>query len=1651
MEDYSSGSSRKLIVSALTPRTYNSWLSEIKGIAVRSQVWEYVDPEGSESEPTIPKFPKFSDYVKVVPVNTPGTDSTNIPTPAIVASQGSSQGTVLGDLNGPPVLIPEPCSRYADLSESQKESYNADERSHRGLQADARAAAMGIEKVHTVILESAKDYVARNVRSSSVREILQPLAHKFKKSPDEVQRQIDRQYDELRNSHPVKGKIESWICQWETLREEIVALKVEPIYSEYIYTQHFLKAARIWAPFFCDTWIKIRNVSGRPLKFFEAANEYRTEIEENAISTGRRQQLSANSASLQGQSSSDQGNSTSDDSKYGNSECLCGETHSWKRCPYLTVESRISGWKFNKEIRDHIRQKIGSNSKLYWYVKRAATSDILNGISEPDEPLKPRYRGRGGGRGGRGDGGRGRGNGNAPAELPVVENAPVSFGNTISDRDNLLHLSVSYDSGCSNHLTWDKSRFIDEIIPAYEWVSTPDGDLLIEGFGTMLVNGTLKGKNQPLHFRHTAYVPDSSVTLISVSKLKKDGFLWNMHTDTVEKKGISIFELEEHFGLYTAEYRPVGHAGAFANFVGSRVSADAIPKGTPWKFHLRLGHCQPEVINQLSNQKMIEISRGNSGQDAPKTVKCETCALSKMHTLVSRVSATKATKPFQRLHFDLIILKRTAFDGTTCVAHFQDDFTSFHWVFPLQDHKQETLLRIVKHVINRCDRLGAEFGLFVQTFRMDQETSVGDVIQDFVKEQGIAFEWSAKHTKEQNGSAERAGSLLTQKARCIRIGADLPEDLYPECYLAAGHLLNRTPTKGLDWKSPHISLHRALKKPYNSEIGHLKVFGCKAYPLLKGKDAPPKSEKLAPRAFVGYLVGYDSTNIYRVWNPETWSVSGYRDVIFDEDQTFSTYVKKDLIPEEKVAEFVELEVFDAAPYIVDLAENEEQWLATSVRNRSFADPSSSVENSSALDVPASLTAKDVPIMPRHSPSQQHLPTPESTPPPLTSAPAPTSSSSTSRDKRVVKDSLPSSIDLPTDLPETGRTPLGIAESFGTGPSRNIGSAKLDVSNIVEGKRVRKPKQKFANLAAPLGIRPLGIASEPLGNTNSRLDDGMKEVYLAFAVTTRSTRLHRDSLPPPPKQWRGMLRHPHAEGFRKAAEFEYQTLLRMDTFVVIPKTSNQKPLPLMWVFTYKFDPDGFLVKYKARLVVRGDLEEVSAEDVYASTLAIKIFRCLMALTSAFGLRTRQFDAINAFLNAKADRVIHVYMPDGFVIEGKCLLLVRALYGLRKSPLLWLREFSKALTSLDMQQIPGEPCLFTDYSGIILFFYVDDIVIIFPESRAADVDLLIQKLNARFELRDMGQLSFFLGVRIVRNAGDIYLCQDSYMDKLAIEYEIDTSKSPSSPLPSDFIAFTSASAASPDSDSPRSVDQSLRQEYRKKVGSICYPANITRPDVAKAASKLAEHLTCPGLEHLDAANHCLQYLHATKYLAIKYSPSGGGELTVQSPDDDQLSAKHVFENTADASFANSPERRSYEGFTFKLYGGMIDWAARKQATVSTSTTEAELLALLHAGKACIWWINFFGKLGFDYDHSVKIYNDNMQTIRILTSEQPKVTTKLLHVDIAQLWLRQSVQFGHLNVGYLQTNRMTADGLTKPLPPQKHRSFLEMLGLIDIKCLI
>jgi hypothetical protein len=136
---------------------------------------------------------------------------------------------------------------------------------------------------------------------------------------------------------------------------------------------------------------------------------------------------------------------------------------------------------------------------------------------------------------------------------------------------------------------------------------------------------------------------------------------------------------------------------------------------------------------------------------------------------------------------------------------------------------------------------------------------------------------------------------------------------------------------------------------------------------------------------------------------------------------------------------------------------------------------------------------------------------------------------------------------------------------------------------------------------------------------------------------------------------------------------------------------------------------------------------------------------------------------------------------------------------------------------------------------------------------------------------------------------------------------------------------------------------------------------------------------------------------------------------------------------------------------IIGGPVDWKASKQKTVTTSTTEAELLALSEAAKSLSMWKRLFDTIRFDPGHPVILRCDNQQTISLLTKETPQLRTKLRHVDIHHNWLRQEVQAGRISIEWIKTSDMIADGLTKILPRQKHLEFLRMLGMEDISHLL
>ncbi|CEJ61375.1 hypothetical protein PMG11_09910 [Penicillium brasilianum] len=127
-------------------------------------------------------------------------------------------------------------------------------------------------------------------------------------------------------------------------------------------------------------------------------------------------------------------------------------------------------------------------------------------------------------------------------------------------------------------------------------------------------------------------------------------------------------------------------------------------------------------------------------------------------------------------------------------------------------------------------------------------------------------------------------------ARQMTQGAGLPSYLWNEASLTAIYIQNRIPHRSLDWKSPSEALADYLrdKAPHwlkrLPDLSNIRVFGCKAFVRINNI---PKLAKMSPRAAIGYLVGYDASNIWRIWIPSKRRIVRARDVEFDETRFYS--------------------------------------------------------------------------------------------------------------------------------------------------------------------------------------------------------------------------------------------------------------------------------------------------------------------------------------------------------------------------------------------------------------------------------------------------------------------------------------------------------------------------------------------------------------------------------------------------------------------------------------------------------------------------------------------------------------------------------------------------------------------------------------------
>jgi len=153
------------------------------------------------------------------------------------------------------------------------------------------------------------------------------------------------------------------------------------------------------------------------------------------------------------------------------------------------------------------------------------------------------------------------------------------------------------------------------------------------------------------------------------------------------------------------------------------------------------------------------------------------------------------------------------------------------------------------------------------------------------------------------------------------------------------------------------------------------------------------------------------------------------------------------------------------------------------------------------------------------------------------------------------------------------------------------------------------------------------------------------------------------------------------------------------------------------------------------------------------------RVLLSLVFNLDWELFQLDIKNAFLNGKLEEEIYMKVSPGFEEEnmGKICKLYRSLYGLKQSSRVWFKKFSSTLINFRYKQGATDYTLFTKHgengNKAILIMYVDDIIIIGDDIQ--EISTLKHRLGDEFEVKDLGEMKYFLGMEVARNKQGILI--------------------------------------------------------------------------------------------------------------------------------------------------------------------------------------------------------------------------------------------------------------------------------------------------------
>jgi len=307
---------------------------------------------------------------------------------------------------------------------------------------------------------------------------------------------------------------------------------------------------------------------------------------------------------------------------------------------------------------------------------------------------------------------------------------------------------------------------------------------------------------------------------------------------------------------------------------------------------------------------------------------------------------------------------------------------------------------------------------------------------------------------------------------------------------------------------------------------------------------------------------------------------------------------------------------------------------------------------------------------------------------------------------------------------------------------------------------------------------------------------------------------------------------------------------------------------------------------------------------------------------------------------------------------------------------------------------------DFDIEYILLYVDDIVLI--ASSHSFRKSVMSSLSTEFAMKDLGPLSYFLGIAVNRNATGMFLSQQKYAEQILERARMTNCKP--CPTPVDTKPKLGACNGIPYTDPTN---------YRRLVGTLQY-LTLTRPDISYVVQQICLHMHDPKEEHMNALKRILHYLKGTTEFGM-----------------------HLYKSTittllsyTDADWGGCPDTRRSTSEYYVFFGdNLISWSSKRQPTLSCFNVEAEYRGVDNVVSESCWIRNLFIELHFPIHKTTMVYCDNVSVIYLSGNPVQHHRTKHIEMDIH--FVREKVTRGEVRVLHVPSRYQIADIFTKGLP--------------------